>query len=564
MGYSGSMKRIRRILALLVGAAAVGGCATPAGREAAPRPQRAAADVATAELALTRGDCRSAAETYAAAAEVSSDATLAQRALEVAVRCEHWPARARAAARWRALAPENPEALRAVIVAALGQHRVEPAAAALRALFALPDGSADERLAELVPAAVDETDAYPAFAALRAAAPLEHLTADSIAVLGQLGFEAYDFGRARELAQRALARDAGNAAAEALIARTLAAEGEDRPALDAAREAMRLDASGQRFALADTLAILERIEETRRELERLQSEEGSREEAERRLALLAYDSGDFDEAQRRLVERLERGEGGGEALYYLALIAERQADYEQSLRAYALLASAGLPELARPRAARLLLKQGKRAAAMSMLDDHVAEHPESAVSFAIAKAQMLAEIGEAAQGAAIVDAALEHHPGHPQLAYEHAVLLERAGSTREAIRALGGLLDARPQDPTVLNALGYTLADHGEDLRRAEQLIRRALEATPDHPAVLDSLGWVRFRRGDAIESRRLLERAYLISGDPEIAAHWGEVLWASGEQAEARKVLAQALARNPDAEPLRATLQRFAPASPR
>jgi cytochrome c-type biogenesis protein CcmH/NrfG len=82
----------------------------------------------------------------------------------------------------------------------------------------------------------------------------------------------------------------------------------------------------------------------------------------------------------------------------------------------------------------------------------------------------------------------------------------------------------------------------------------------PDSPAALDSLGWVHFRRGDARGAAGTLGRAYSIDHDPEIAAHWGEALWASGEQGEARKVWAAALAREPGSKPLKATLERFIP----
>ena len=82
----------------------------------------------------------------------------------------------------------------------------------------------------------------------------------------------------------------------------------------------------------------------------------------------------------------------------------------------------------------------------------------------------------------------------------------------------------------------------------------------PDNPAALDSLGWVHFRRGDARSAAGTLERAYAIDHDAEIAAHWGEALWVSGQRSEARKVWAAALAREPDSKPLKATLQRFLP----
>jgi len=57
------------------------------------------------------------------------------------------------------------------------------------------------------------------------------------------------------------------------------------------------------------------------------------------------------------------------------------------------------------------------------------------------------------------------------------------------------------------------------------------------------------------------LARAYALAHDPEIAAHWGEALWKSGNQAEARRVWAAALARNPDSDELKGTVARLIPA---
>jgi hypothetical protein len=54
------------------------------------------------------------------------------------------------------------------------------------------------------------------------------------------------------------------------------------------------------------------------------------------------------------------------------------------------------------------------------------------------------------------------------------------------------------------------------------------------------------------------MERAYRVFPDSEIASHWGEVLWASGKQAEARALWARSLARSPDSKPLRATIERL------
>jgi predicted Zn-dependent protease len=178
----------------------------------------------------------------------------------------------------------------------------------------------------------------------------------------------------------------------------------------------------------------------------------------------------------------------------------------------------------------------------------------------ITKAHLLADHGESDAGIALLASALDRHPQHPALQYDRAVLLEQAGKAKESITALERLLSERAEDPTLLNALGYTMADHDIDLPRAESLIRKSLTVMPDNPAVLDSLGWVRFKRGDSKGALEHLQRAYTLAHDPEIAAHWGEALWKSGQQQEARRVWAGALARDPDSEELKATVARLIP----
>ena len=128
------------------------------------------------------------------------------------------------------------------------------------------------------------------------------------------------------------------------------------------------------------------------------------------------------------------------------------------------------------------------------------------------------------------------------------------------MQSLEQLHRARPGDGTLSNALGFILADHGRELPRAEKLIRAALESEPDNPAILDSLGWVRYRRGATAAALPLLERAWRLFRDGDIAAHYGEVAWASGDQARARAIWSQALAADPDNATLRSIVRAYAP----
>ena len=157
-----------------------------------------------------------------------------------------------------------------------------------------------------------------------------------------------------------------------------------------------------------------------------------------------------------------------------------------------------------------------------------------------------------------IDQLLQRYPDHPDLIYQRATILETGGRTKEALTTFEGALKSRPADPQLTNALGFTLADHNMKLSRAEQLVREALKVSPDNPAIQDSLGWVLYRRGRATDALPVLERAWRNSHDTEIAAHYGEVLWKSGDEGKARYIWQQALNRSPDHKGLRGTMARL------
>ena len=119
-----------------------------------------------------------------------------------------------------------------------------------------------------------------------------------------------------------------------------------------------------------------------------------------------------------------------------------------------------------------------------------------------------------------------------------------------------------PATPTVQNALGYTLADRDTPARGgAGARSRAALAQMPDNAAVLDSMGWVLLRAG-RMHARRsqYLERAAELGNDAEIDLHLGEVQWALGDQAAARKTWQEALERRPDDARLKERLERAGP----
>ena len=583
-----STRKIPWASALLCLSLAAGCSSLRTPKERPPGGDPAALTV-VAEIALQRGDCKAAAEGYAQAAAIGA-APLARRASEVALACEHLPAAWQSVSRWRSLAPGDGQADAMYAAVALKLYRLADARVAIADFWRLqgreqgksgepeqtpePGKSREPRrlrgvgkagqpaasLTELTGLLLEHSDAPAVLAAMSGAFEPASVSPEILSLLGELALDGYDAQRAQRYAQLALERNPGDFAAKRVLARAYVVRGDPAKAIATATEARRDDAVRGAFELAEILTALDRVEDAHQELEQLRTTDAAPAEIDRRLALLAFQAGDMKEAQQRFAELAARGEANDAALLYLADIAARDGDTDAALAGYRRLADSSVALPARSRAASLLLARRNRTEALTLLDDYAAEHPESQFELTLAKARLLADHGEAETGLALLNTALERHPQHPSIQYDRAVILEQAGRVHESAEALDQLLVERPDDPVLLNALGYTLADHGLQLSRAESLIRRALVTMPDNPAALDSLGWVRFRQGDTKGAIPVLERAYTLGRDAEIAAHGGEALWVSGQHQQARTVWAAALAREPDSPALKETLARFLP----
>jgi tetratricopeptide (TPR) repeat protein len=517
------------------------------------------AEILSAEVALQEGDCAAAIRQYGAAIQRVQDARLAGRAAAIALDCGEFDAAARAVTRWRAIAADDTDALRALVRVEIARERD---AAADRALAALLDTAAVRK--EGVPAEIASlaraTGASHLYRLLAAAhAPGLGAPASRVA-LGELALDAWRLEDAAHLGSEALAAGAEAGSAQSLIARAQAGLGNAEPALAAARAARAADPRANAFLEADVLELLGRDDDARTGTEALLDDAAARAEAERRLAIIAFNRGDYADAQQRFAAQLRDPQGAPLAIYYLAAIAERRGDRSVALRGYALLGGTALESAARHRAARLLLAAGDREQALALIAQDATSGIAARIAAELESAQLLIDSGAAADALGQIEATRRRFPRHPEVAYQRAILLERAGRTAEAIRALEAQHHAHPRDATLTNALGFILADHNRELPRAEKLIRAALDAEPDNPAILDSLGWVSYRRGATAAALPLLERAWRLYRDGDIAAHYGEVAWASGDTARARAIWSKALAADPENTTLQNTVRAHAP----
>lgn len=120
--------------------------------------------------------------------------------------------------------------------------------------------------------------------------------------------------------------------------------------------------------------------------------------------------------------------------------------------------------------------------------------------------------------------------------YVRGIAYERAGEWPKAEADFKRALELNPDQPQVLNYLGYSWIDMDMHLDEALEMIETAVEAQPMDGYIIDSLGWAFYKLGRLDEAVETLERAVmLLPSDPEINDHLGDAYWKAGRRLEAR-----------------------------
>ena len=157
-------------------------------------------------------------------------------------------------------------------------------------------------------------------------------------------------------------------------------------------------------------------------------------------------------------------------------------------------------------------------------------------------------------------------PPYWSLYYSRGVAFERSDQWNRAEADLEHALELKPDQPLVLNYLGYSWIDRGQQLKRGLQMIEKAAALRPEDGYIVDSLGWAHYRLGDYAAAVEYLEKAVeLVPDDPTINDHLGDAYWKSGRTTEARYQWRQALQFKPDKDdvkPIEAKLDSGLPAA--
>jgi len=254
----------------------------------------------------------------------------------------------------------------------------------------------------------------------------------------------------------------------------------------------------------------------------------------------------------------ESDRGLTQAYLQLAQIAEKRKDFPAAESWLNKINSSDDMLQAQARRASILAGQGKLAEGQQLIRSLPERKPGDARLKLMTEVGMLRDLKQYQMAYELLAGAIVKSPNDADLVYEQSMMAEKLGNMADMERLLRRAIEIKPDSPNAYNALGYSFADRNVRLIEARDLIRKALVYTPTDPFIQDSLGWVEFRLGNRAEALKILTAAFKAKPDAEIAAHFGEVLWALGQRDKALAIWREGALLNPENATLVETLKRF------
>ncbi len=555
----------------------VGAWAQPAAPKAETPPPQSALDavlfyqILLGELNTRQGSPGSGFSMLLDAARKTRDPALFQRAVDMALQARSGDAALQAAQSWKKEIPTAIEANRYVLQILLALNRIEDAGKALAvSIHELPldeQPGAIASVPRLFSVVQDKQLASDVVEkALMQALKHTQTSAAAWTTVGRMRRDAGQISRAVDAAIKGHAADP-KATGPLVLALSLmvSANSSLKPMVDAA---MKTDVVPElRLGYARTLLTLQLSAEAIRQLLQLNIKHPDFAEGWLIHGLVLQENGQLPDAEKRLEHYVglvansktpEHQAGLAEALMALSQIAQKNGQLERANQWLAQMPAGADPVKLASRQADLLARQGRLDEARLVLAQIKPTNAEQARRKILAESFWLREHREAQAAYTLVKAALDKQADDTELLSELALICEKLKLFDEMEALLRQLMSKASQDAHAFNALGYSLADRNIRLDEAQQLIEKAVQLSPQDAYIQDSLGWVTFRLGRHKEALAILQAAYKSKPDAEIAAHLGEVLWATGQTREAGTVWREGLLLKADNETLVETLKRF------
>ncbi len=517
-------------------------------------------EIMISELAGRRGQLDVAMTGYLRAAGKTDDPRVSERATRLASFGRQWADAEMAARRWQELDAESVDAPQFLAQALMQQGKSEEAAEQYIEIVKL-SSEKEETLRE-IQASVQAADADQIVGIMTSLSDAFPTLAESHLAMARAFLLKGDRESAVASADKALAIEPKNTPAILLKAESLSVMGQPEAGLKVAKDALEQDPDNVRLRLgyAQVMVQAGRYDEVGEQLDEIFAADSLNPDTLLTISSLALDSRRVERARVYLTRLLETGEYQDQANYYLARISDQQQDYYTAIEFYDAVEGGDLQLRSQIRVAELLGRIGEVEQGRERLKDLATVHsnPGLQTQFLTAESRLLQSADRPQEAVDVLSGGLERFPENGDLLYARALAADAAGNEKMLLDDLNMLIDLQPDNAHALNALGYHLADNNRELDKAEELLIKANELLPNDPAIMDSLGWLFYRQGKLDEAIELLQQAFVLLPDSEIAAHLGEALWLSGREQEATDVIQNALAKDPDDDKLLLVKQKY------
>lgn len=513
-----------------------------------------------AEIAGQRGNVRLASKAYMEIAQVTRDPRVARRATEIAMYGRYNDVALDAASLWVEVEPDSSAARQALVSVLVNNNKLSDAKPYLQKLLAADKSAIGPSFLQLNPLLGRHPDKNAVYLLIRdLAAPYPEVPEAHFSV-AQAALVAGKTDAAGQAARQALKLRPDWEPAALVNAQALQRESNAK-ALEFLQGFLAANpgARDARLSYARMLVAEKRIDQARREFQRIEQEAPNNADVAVTIGLLSLQMNDYDLAEAKFKRALELNYRDADALrYYLGQVAEERKRYDEALGWYGKVMAGEQVVPAAARYAFILAKQNKVAEARTYLQGVEVQNPQQRTQLTQAEAQVLREAKAYQESFDLLGNALDQQPDHPDLLYDYAMAAERLDRIDVLEAKLKRLIQLKPDHAQAYNALGYTLADRNIRLKEAREFIEKALKLSPDDPFILDSMGWVAYRMGSLNEGLDYLRRAYSQRPDPEIAAHLGEVLWVQGKKSEAEQLWRSSMKDHPGNDELKAVMKKF------
>jgi len=513
-----------------------------------------------AEVAGQRGQLKVSVDNYVAAARLSRDPRIAERATRIAVYARDDAKALEAARLWAELQPQDMDAQQVVAALLVRNGKTDEALAHLERVVEASKAQGYKGYMLVTSLLSREKDKEAAMRVMGQLVQRHQDNPDALYAYGHLAVSVGKLDIARQAIDKVIKLRPGWTQAYILSASIDERRGHPEQAL------AQLKGAVQRYPKKDDLRLYyarqlidaKQLDKARDQFKALLAHSPRNADALFAMGLLELQANRLDPAAGYFRRLIKTGQRVSEASYFMGQIEEARDKPKRAIRWYGVVREGKYYVEAQIRVAVLLAKAGQVKAAQDRL--HQLEPQSAAMKhrLLLAEGEILREVKHYKQAFELYSKALKDDPDDADLRYARALTAEKLDRLPVVESDLKYIIKREPNNAQALNALGYTLADRTKRYQEALGYIQRALKLQPDDPAILDSMGWVQYRLGHLDRAAQYLRQAFGKMKDAEIGAHLGEVLWVSGKQAEARKVWNEALKTSPDHESLLKVIRRF------